>query len=129
MRSERGFVAVEWVAAIACLLLPIVVLVGLLPMWLERKHTATVAAREAAAAVLRDPNADPAGVAEAVAANYGVSAADVEVRVEGPLVAGGYVRVEVDIRMPAIGAGALVAGPAWTYTAVQRRRLDDYSSR
>ena len=129
MSNERGFVAVEWVAAVACLLLPVVLLVGSLPMWLERKHTATVAAREAAAAVVRDPTADPGAVARAVAANYGLDPSDVAVRVEGPVVAGGYVRVEVDVRMPAIGAGALMAGPSWTYTAVQRRRVDDYRSR
>jgi hypothetical protein len=129
VRDERGFVAVEWVAAIACLLLPVIVLVGSLPMWMERKHTATVAAREAAAAIIRDPGTDAAAVAEAVAANYGVGRDDVDVRVRGPVAAGRYVTVEVDIRMPAIGAGALAAGPGWTYTAVQRRRVDDYRGR
>jgi hypothetical protein len=127
--EERGFVATEWVAAIACLLLPVVVLVGTLPMWLERKHTATIAAREAAAAIVRDPDVDVTAVAQAVAANYGIDPDDVAVRVEGPVTAGGSLRVAVAIRMPAVGAGAFAGGPEWTYTAVQWRRADDYRSR
>src|SRR4051812_26146920 len=46
--NDRGFVAIEWVAAVAMLLLPAVVLVGALPTWAERRHAATVAARGAA---------------------------------------------------------------------------------
>ena len=118
----------EVVAAIACLLLPVVVLVGTLPTWMERKHAATIAAREAAAAVLRDPGVDAAALADDIAANYGIETDDVDVRVAGSVGAGSVVTVEVDIRMPAIGAGPFAAGPAWTYTAVQRRRVDDYRS-
>ena len=59
-RSESGFVAIEWVAAIAMLLLPIVVLVATMPGWAERRHAATVAAREAARDLVDNwPNGDP----------------------------------------------------------------------
>ena len=42
--QQRGFIAIEWVAAIAMLLLPAVVLVATLPTWAERRHAASVAA-------------------------------------------------------------------------------------
>lgn len=130
---ERGFVAIEFVAAVAFLLLPIVVLVATVPTWAERRHAATVAAREAAR-VLVDawPNADPrdaVDVAERIAADHGVDRADVAVHV--PSAGGGrgsYVRVEVVVRMPAIAVTGMRAG-AWHYTAVELRRVDDYRSR
>jgi hypothetical protein len=39
------------------------------------------------------------------------------------------VTVEVHVRMPAIAVPGLVQAGAWTYTATQHRRLDDYRSR
>jgi hypothetical protein len=130
--AEAGFVAVEWVASIALLLLPVVVLVATLPAWAERRHAATVAAREAAsAAVLRaevDPAAARAGALE-VARNYGVDARDIEVRVRAGARRGEYVTVDVSIRMPAVDVPGIVRAGGWTYTATQHRRLDDYRSR
>jgi hypothetical protein len=130
---ERGFVAIEWVAAVALLLLPIIVLVATLPMWAERRHAATVAAREAARVLVHDwPAADPAeavAVAFEVAAAHGVAVGDVTVR--APLVAaarGSLLRVEVTVSMPAIAVMGIRAG-AWHYTAVEVRRVDDYRSR
>ena len=130
---ERGFVAVEWVAAVALLLLPVVLLVATLPVWAERRHAATVAAREAARVLVRDwPSADPGeavATAEEVAAAHGVDRGDVVVR--APLLAGergSMVRVEVTVTMPAIAVPGVRAG-AWHYTAVEVRRIDDYRSR
>jgi NADH:ubiquinone oxidoreductase subunit H len=57
-RDGRGFVAIEWVAAVALLLLPVVVLVATLPSWAERRHAATVAAREAATAAVGNAGGD-----------------------------------------------------------------------
>src|SRR5689334_22219211 len=102
MSDDRsaGFVAIEWVAAIALLLLPVVVLVSTMPEWAERKHTATVAAREAARDLVSNwPNGNPAAavlVAQEVAADHGVDAADVEVRVPSVGQARGS-NVEVDV--------------------------------
>ena len=131
-RSERGFVAIEWVAAIAFLLLPVVVLVATLPIWAERRHAATVAAREAAAAAVLRAQVDPAAarqVAVGVAHNYGIAPGDVDVRVRAGAGRGDYVTVEVRIRMPAVAVAGVVQAAAWTYTATQHRRLDDYRSR
>jgi hypothetical protein len=131
-RGEGGFVAIEWVAAVAFLLLPVVVLVATLPGWVERRHAATIAAREAAsAAVLRaqvDPSAARARAVD-VARNYGINGDDVAVSVRAGARRGEYVTVDVSVRMPAIAVPGLVEAGSWTYTATQHRRLDDYRSR
>jgi hypothetical protein len=131
--SERGFVAVEWVAAIAMLLLPMVVLVATMPGWAERRHAATVAAREAARDLVDNwPNGNPDSaklVAIDVAADHGIDATDVDVRV--PSVGdtrGDDVVVEVEVTMPAIGVSGMSVG-SWHYVARATRRIDDFRSR
>jgi len=132
--GERGFVAIEWVAAVALLLLPAVALVGTLPTWAERSHAAVVAAREAARELERHwPAGDPAAaelVAKYVAADHGIAVADVGVRVlSAGSAPGDQIRVEVRVRMPAIAipGGGGVAG--WMYSTVASLRVDDYRSR
>ena len=115
------------------LLLPIVVLVSTMPEWAERKHAATVAAREAARDLVENwPSGNPAAavlVAQDVAADHGVAAADVVVRVVRVGEArGSDVEVDVEIRMPALGIGRMSVG-AWHYTAHASRRVDDFRSR
>ncbi|MGQ0825033.1 MAG: hypothetical protein ACT4OX_08420 [Actinomycetota bacterium] len=125
-----GFVTIEWVAAIATLLLPVVLLVATLPSWAERRHAATIAAREAANVVVRDLRADGGemlAVAQAVAHNYGVDPNDVDVVVRGRRDRRDYVTVSVTIRMPALAVPGLDA-VTWSYTATQHRRIDDYRS-
>lgn len=130
---ERGLVAIEWVAAVALLLLPVVVLVASLPEWAERRHGATVAAREAVRELVRDwPHADTdhaAGVAREIAADHGLAAGDVVVQVLAVGIArGDLARVAVTVTMPAISVAGVAAGE-WHYTAVEVRRIDDYRSR
>jgi len=133
-RRERGFIAIEWVAAIAMLLLPAVVLVATLPTWAERRHAATVAAREAARDLQQQwPNGDVAEaelVGRYVAADHGIDPSEVSVRV---LAVGGspgdQIRVEVRVAMPAIAVPGLSRVGAWTYSAVASLRVDDYRSR
>jgi hypothetical protein len=130
--DQRGFVAVEWVAAIAVLLLPVVVLVATLPTWAERRHAATVAAREAAAGAVLRATVDPdraEEIGQEVARNYGIESSDVDVDVRAGAARGAYVTVDVHVRMPVIAVPGLVDAGAWTYTATQHRRLDDYRSR
>jgi hypothetical protein len=133
-RNDGGFVAIEWVAAIAMLLLPAVVLVATLPTWAERRHAATVAAREAA----RDLQQHwPAGrvaeaelVAKYVAADHGIAPSEVSVRVlDGGTNPGDQIRVEVGVSMPAIAVPGVTRVGAWTYSAIASLRVDDYRSR
>jgi hypothetical protein len=130
---EGGFVAIEWVAAIAMLLLPVVVLVATMPGWAERRHAATVAAREAARDLVDNwPNGNPDSaklVAIDVAADHGIDAADIDVRVPSVGDArGDNVVVEVEVTMPAIGVSGMSLG-SWHYVARAARRIDDFRSR
>lgn len=132
-RSQSGFIAAEWVAAVALLLLPIVVLVATMPGWAERRNAATVAAREAARELVDSwPNGAAAGatlVAHEVAADHGIDATDLEVRVASIGVArGDEVEVDVVVTMPAIGVDGMSVG-SWHYTARVTRRVDDFRSR
>lgn len=134
MKGERGFVAIEWVAAIALLLLPAVALVGTLPTWAERSHAAAVAGREAARELQQHwPAGDPAVaelVAKYVAADHGIAARDVRVQVLAAGSApGAQIRVQVSVRMPAIAMPGLSGVASWTYTTVASLRVDDYRSR
>lgn len=130
---SAGFVAAEWVLAVALLLFPVVLLVASLPAWAERRNAATVAAREAAAAIVRDiPTVDvdrATLVAKVVAENHGVDAGDVTVAVSGGTGRGEVVSVSVAVTMPAIALPGVDGLASWTYTAEQHRRVDDYFSR
>ena len=133
-RGSGGFVAIEWVAAMAVLLLPVVVLVGSLPVWAERRHTATIAAREATRVLVREwPAGDPAHavlVARVVAIDHGLDPADVDVNVVSTGNArGDAIEVRVSVRMPSLPLPAANRVGAWTYTARDIRRVDDYRSR
>ena len=126
--------AIEWVAAVALLLFPIVALVGTLPTWAERSHAAAVAAREAARELEQHwPVGDPAAaalIATYVAADHGIPGGDVNVRVLSTGSArGDQIRVEVRVRMPAIAMPGLSGIASWTHSAVASLRVDDYRSR
>jgi hypothetical protein len=130
--TEDGFVATEWVAAVALLLLPVVVLAATLPSWAERAHAATVAAREAARTVVDEwPSpaaADARRTAQDVGRDHGIDPGDLDVRVapdDPPR--GSDVRVDVWVRMPAVSVAGIHVG-AWRYHAVAIRRIDDYRS-
>lgn len=132
-RDERGTVAVEWAAAVALLLLPMVVVAATLPQWAERRHAATVAAREAARVLARDwPEGDPAeavSTAWAVAEVHGIDRDEVVVR--APLLPpgrGARLAVSVEVPMPAIAVLGIRVG-AWRYEALEVRRMEDFRSR
>jgi hypothetical protein len=132
-REAGGFVAVELVLAIGLLLFPVVLLVASLPHWSERQHAAIVAAREAAREA---GHAWPAGghleaerVAREVMATYGIANGDVTVTVSPPPDRGGLVTAAVTVRMPAVAVPLLASVGAWSWTARESVRIDDYRSR
>ena len=138
MNAERadvgGFIAIEWVAAITLLPLPVVVLVGTLPTWAERRHVATIAAREGSRALVREwPAMNPTAAKMAamfVAADHGIAPDEVDVQVAaGNGNRGSTVEVTVRITMPAIAVPGGPSARGWTYTATSVRRIDDYRSR
>lgn len=132
-RDARGFVAIELVLAIGLLLFPVVLLVASLPQWSERQHAAIVAAREAARVAGEAWPADGALEAERVArevvATYGIADRDVTVTVSPPPGRGGLVTATVTVRMPALAVPLLASVGAWSWTARESVRIDDYRSR
>lgn len=130
--EERGYVAVELVVAVGMLLLPTLLLVASLPTWSERRHTAIVAAREAAALAVegypRDVTREAAAVAEAVAEVHGVDPDEIDVRVAADLRRGGSVTATVAVDMPALTVPFVGRVGGFRWTTEQTRRIDDYRS-
>lgn len=132
-RDAGGFVAIELVLAIGLLLFPVVMLVASLPQWSERQHAAIVAAREAARVAAQewpaDADVDAERVAREVVATYGIENGDVTVTVSPPPARGGLVTATVTVRMPALAVPLLASVGAWSWTARESVRIDDYRSR
>lgn len=132
-RDARGFVATELVLAIGLLLFPVVLLVGSLPQWSERQHAAIVAARNAAQVAAQDWPADGQDdgerVAREVVATYGIEPGDVRIVVSPAPERGGLLTAIVTVRMPALAVPLLARVGAWTWTARESVRIDDYRSR
>jgi hypothetical protein len=132
-RDTNGFVAIEFLLAIAVLFVPVVLLVASLPQWPERQHAATVAADEAArvaiAAWPRDGTARATQAADDVAFTYGIPARDLQVAVSPPPGRGDLLTVTVTIRMPELAVPLLAHAASWSWTAHESRRIDDYRSR
>jgi len=131
--DTSGFVAVELVLAIGLLLFPVVLLVTSLPQWSERQHAAIVAAREAARIAAQewpvDGGVDAERVAREVAATYGIAPGDVAITVAPPPQRGGLLTATVTVRMPALSVPLLARVGAWSWTARESVRIDDYRSR
>ena len=124
--------AIEFVGAIAVLLLPVVMLVAVLPRWSEREHTATVIARELARSAARAwPNRDAAasGIVDEVSANLGVAPTDVRWSVVADANRGGQILATVVIVMPALAVPGIGTAGTWKWTTTASVRIDDYRSR
>jgi hypothetical protein len=132
-RDTRGFVAIELVLAIGLLFFPVLLLVASLPQWSERQHAAIVAAREAARVASQawpaDGEAGAERVAREVMATYGIAPGDVTVNVSPPPERGGMLTATVTVRMPAITVPLLARAGAWSWTARESVRIDDFRSR
>ncbi len=135
-RRESGFAAIEFVAGLALLVAPMIVIVLALPGWFDRQALARTVARELAREAVLDGSCDPidarARVAE-IASNVGVDPADVSFTFRCGAAAPGLTRdgnvtVEVSIRIPDIpvpGLGAVSGGVA---TAGHTEPVDRYRS-
>lgn len=137
-RRESGFIAVEYVAAIGLLLIPVTLLAVSLPRWPERQTIARVAAEEAArAAVLADDwesgTASGEAIANQVASNWGLDPGDLNVswpnQGTGPLSRQASITVDVQVTMPVLaipGVGEFAFGPTWS--AQHTEAVDRYRS-
>ena len=116
----------------AMLLFPVVLLVASLPQWSERQHAALVAAREAARVAApewpADGGVDAERVAREVATTYGIAPGDLVITVSPPPERGGLLTATVTVRMPALAVPFLARAGAWSWTARESVRIDDYRS-
>lgn len=131
-RAAKGQAAIELVASVGLLLLPVVLLVASLPTWSERRHVAIAAAREASVVAAngypRDVGSEAEAIAVAIASAYGVPEGDIDVHVTADRRRGGSVAATVTVRMPAISIPGAGSVGAWTWRTTHTRRIDAYRS-
>ncbi|MEM8926069.1 MAG: hypothetical protein AAGD35_21395 [Actinomycetota bacterium] len=131
-RGEAGFVAVEWIAAMVFLLIPVVLIGAGVSRWPERQQVARAGAAEGArAAVLQDSQAAALAaatrVADEVAANYGVGPDQYEVRVDAAAWDWGEeVTVTVVMVMPALDIPGAGSWGATEWETSHTQRIEDY---
>lgn len=135
--GERGFAAVEFVAGVGLLVLPIAILVLSLPVWAETQTAARVVVREAAR-VLAVADDDHAGRVEAsamarrVAGNLGIDLTGPPTfagSVEGPPGRAAEVSAIVTVRLPLLGLPLLADLTAVDWTVEHTEPVDVYRSR
>lgn len=134
--DAHGFVALELVAGVAVLVLPVVMLVASLPGWFDRQSTARQAAREAARAITLAGWCDETRaerVATRVVTGANLAPRDVAVVLDcpagGPLPRGGSVTARVRVTMPAVAVPLIGSVTGWTWTAAHVEPVDPYGSR
>jgi hypothetical protein len=122
------------VAGIACLVLPVALLVLAIPSWAERQSAARVVAREVGRTVARDGtcSATAAGrLGRTVARNLGLASRDLSVSVDcapgAALPAGGTVTVSVTVREPGLRIPGIGQIGEWSFTARHREPVDRYA--
>lgn len=131
-RGEAGFIAVEWLAAMVFLLLPVVLIGAGASRWPERQQVARAAAAEAArAAVLSDTEAGAVAnaqlVAAEVASNYGVAADQYTVAVDAAAWDWGQpVTVTVTMAMPAVDIPGIGTWSLTRWSASSTQRIEAY---
>lgn len=124
--------AVEWVAAMVFLLLPVVLIGAGVSRWPERQEVARAAAAEAArAAVLSGTEAEALAnaqaVADEVAANYGVPGGEYQVQVSAPSWDRGQdVTVTVTMDMPSIDVPGVGSWSVTSWSASATQHIEDY---
>ncbi len=132
VRSESGFIALEWVVAVVFLLLPVVFIGAGMSRWPERQQVARAAAAEAArAAVLSDSEAmaqaNANRIAAEVASNYGVPADQFSVSVSAPNWDWGEeVTVTVTMAMPALDVPGVGSWSTTNWSSSATQRIEDY---
>lgn len=135
--GERGFAAVEFVAGLGLLVLPIAVVVLSVPVWAETQTAARTVARESARvlAVADDDTSgrrDAAAMADQVAANLGVelvAGPTFTGTVEGPAGQESEVTATVTVRLPLLGLPFLTDLAAVDWPVAHAEPVDPYRSR
>ncbi len=132
---EAGFAAVELVAGIAVLVVPVVLLVASIPEWSARQSLARLAAREASRAVALEGicrGSVAESVVEAVEQGSGAPDGALTVGLDcapgAALARGSTVTARVTVSMPAIVVPLIGTAAGWSWTAAHREPVDPYRS-
>jgi hypothetical protein len=130
---DAGFAAVELVAGVALLLVPVATIALTLPVWSERQTAARAIAREVARRAAGEGVCDAAAASElaaTMASNLGIPHASTRValgcaagRVLAP---GSPLEVAVTVAMPALHLVGMGEVGEWTWTARHRQPVDAY---
>lgn len=131
--GEAGNATLELALGTAVLVIPVVLLVAIIPLWLERHAVAELGAREAARAFVL---ADEVGqarqaahrAARSVAAGHGIPDDEWSASVSGDLSPGATVTASVSARVPSLVLPLLGAVGGFTITAEHRELVDPYRS-
>ncbi|HEX5587055.1 MAG TPA: hypothetical protein VFZ17_07080 [Acidimicrobiia bacterium] len=131
--TEVGFAAIELVAGLALLLLPVAIVVLTLPTWAERQTTGRAIAREVARRTAASGVCDVAAARElagSMARNLGVPPGDAHAAIGcepgAVLDPGSTLEADVTVRMPAVHLLGIGDLGAWTWTARHREPVDVY---
>ena len=135
--DASGFAAVEFVAGLALLVLPIAILVVSLPVWAETQSSARVVVREAARVLaVADDDADGRAAATTMAVEVAdnlalelVGGPRFEGSVEGPPGVASEVRATITVRLPLLALPLLADLTAVDWTVEHREPVDAYRSR
>lgn len=125
--------ALEMALAVGLLLFPIVMLVALIPRWIETKSMAELAAQEAARVfVLADDastgQAAGTAIARQIADNHGVAGGSISVAYSGVLDWGETVTAAVTVPMPILVIPGIGTFATSDLTISHSERVDDYRS-
>ena len=132
-KGEEGFAAVEWVAAVGLLLVPVVFLVLSSPLWVERQSMAQVAAQEAARAVAVANDTDSGTEAgttlvQEIARHHGVDPSEVSVSYAGSTTRGSAVTATVAVTLPALSFPGLGSLGSVRWSTRHSELVDQYRS-
>lgn len=131
-RRQHGFVAIEFVAGMGLLLVPIGILAMVFPTWAERQDMGRVAAREAARIyVLTGSESEAQDTVSQIAQNYDLKAN--QVRLNGFTTnvndGGTSVTASVTVEVPATSIPVLnLNADAFSFTVRQTEAVDTYRS-
>lgn len=130
--EQRGSMLIDWLLALAFILLPVIGLAGAALNWPGRLNAAAGAAYEAAHSVVSSSSADEGegqARAEEVWANHGYDTSDISVSFSGdPTVAGSELTATVQVVLPAIaipGVGRVAGG---TVSRSHSERVPDFGT-
>ncbi len=127
--AERGAAAIEVGLIMAFILIPVMMLMLVVPTWIERQTAGRDAASEAARALVLSKGdlAAAQSVVATVERGYELPAGTISLSSVSPLAVGEQFTVVVTVRQPALALPGLGQLAGWTYDAEHVEYFGEYS--